>query len=84
MTVKYAERADVLYITFLETTAACTYAEVEPGIVCRIDEARNQIVGITIMEFARRIKGGKSISIPYLKEGLSAESLLQLGGGDDR
>ena len=77
MTFSYAAHADVLYITLQETKAKCTYAEISQGIVCRIDESQNKVVGITITDFSRRLKSGEPISIPELNEGLSADSLLQ-------
>lgn len=78
MKISYAQHADVLYWTLQQTSAKCAYAEIAPGIVCRIDETTNKIVGITITDFMRRLSSGEKIVIPELDDGLSADSLLQL------
>jgi uncharacterized protein YuzE len=81
MTFDYADHADVLYVTFSETKNKCIYVEIESGVICRIDEASNQIVGLTITDFMRRLRDGIPINIPELHKGLSASNFWQLDAG---
>ena len=62
--VGYSVRADVLYITFEETTSPCVYIETGNGIVCRINEADDKVVGVTIRDFLRHVKNNDDLSIP--------------------
>ena len=75
MRLNYAQRADVLYIVLTETASPCVYLEVEPGIVCRVDEEREMVVGITVANFNERAKAG--LDIPMLVSGISAGNLLR-------
>jgi uncharacterized protein YuzE len=78
MKISYATHADVLYIVFEETTNKCVYSEVESGVICRIDETTDRVVGITIPYFRRRAEKNETFSIPELAEGISAERLLEM------
>jgi uncharacterized protein YuzE len=77
MKISYATHADVLYLVFEDTENKCAYIELESGVVCRIDETNDRVVGVTIPDFQRRIERNGSILIPELSKGLSAEKFLQ-------
>ena len=77
MRISYAKRADVLYIVLHETEHSCVYIELESGVICRIDETTDQVVGITIPDLTRRAEHDETIEIPELDEGMSAARLLQ-------
>lgn len=76
MRISYANHADVLYIVFEETPNKCVYVEMESGIVCRIDEKTDRVVGITVPDFSRRAERGEEIAVPGLNIGIPAEGLL--------
>jgi uncharacterized protein YuzE len=82
MTFDYADHADVLYVTFVETKNKCIYVEIDAGVICRIDETKNLVVGITIVDFFRRATNGDPVKIPALRDGLSADQLLQFYAGE--
>jgi uncharacterized protein YuzE len=77
MKIDYALHADVLYVVFADTRNRCAYVELDSGVICRVDEITDKVVGITVPDFKRRIENRESILIPELEEGLSAEKLLQ-------
>lgn len=77
MKISYALHADVLYVVLADTPNRCAYIELESGVICRVDEATDKVVGITIPDFKRRVENGESFLIPELEGGLSAERLLQ-------
>ena len=77
MKVSYAPHADVLYIVFTDVPHRCVYVELDSGIVCRIDETTDKVVGVTIPDFRRRVERGEEIKIPELDDGISAERFLQ-------
>ena len=74
MTIKLAERSDVLHITLIETNHECSWVEAGPGIVCRVDDESNEIVGMQILSFTQRAREG--LSLPDLISGISAAHLL--------
>ncbi|MDR3750534.1 MAG: DUF2283 domain-containing protein [Terracidiphilus sp.] len=76
MKISYAKHADVLYLVLEDTANKCAYIELESGVVCRIDETTDRVVGITIPDFRRRIGSNEPIVIPELPMGISAEKLL--------
>lgn len=76
MRVSYAQHADVLYIVFRDAVTPCVYVELESGVICRIEESTDQIVGITIPYFQRRTANKEAVLIPELDAGLSADKLL--------
>lgn len=80
MKVSYAPHADVLYIVFEETANACAYVELESGIICRVDDVTDRVVGITVPFLRRRADRHEEIKIPELNLGLSAEGLLHAYG----
>jgi uncharacterized protein YuzE len=77
MKVNYAQHADVLYVVFADTPNLCAYVELDSGVICRVDEITDKVVGITIPDFKRRVANNESIIIPELDDGLPAEKLLQ-------
>jgi uncharacterized protein YuzE len=77
MRIKYATHADVLYLVFEDTTNKCAYIELESGVVCRVDEVTDRVVGITVPDFSRRTGNNQTLSIQELSRGLSAEGFLQ-------
>jgi uncharacterized protein YuzE len=77
MRISYAQHADVLYIVFADTPNLCAYVELDSGVICRIDETTDKVVGVTIPDFKRRVANNENILIPELESGLSAEKLLQ-------
>jgi uncharacterized protein YuzE len=77
MKVNYAQHADVLYVVFADTSNLCAYVELDSGVICRVDETTDKVVGITIPDFKRRVANNESILIPELDDGLTAEKLLQ-------
>ena len=80
MTVSYSKRADVLYITLEETDERCLYLEVGSGMVCRISESTDRVVGVTIRDFLRHVQSGDNLTIPGLEHGLPVERLLEMSG----
>jgi uncharacterized protein YuzE len=81
MKISYAPHADVLYIVFEDTSNQCAYVELESGVICRIDEVTDKVVGITVPYFRRRGEEKEPINITELTEGLSAKKFLQTLGG---
>ena len=77
MRINYALHADVLYVVFTYTTNPCAYIELDSGVICRVDETTDKVVGITVPDFKRRVENNESIQIPEFEDGLSAERLLQ-------
>jgi len=80
VTVSYSKRADVLYITLEETDEVCVYLEVGYGMVCRISESTNRVVGVTIRDFLRHVQSGDDLTIPGLQYGLPLDKLLEMSG----
>jgi uncharacterized protein YuzE len=80
VTVSYSKRADVLYITLEETDEQCLYLEVGSGIVCRVSEPMERVVGVTIRDFMRHVQNGDDLTIPGLEHGLPVERLLEISG----
>ena len=76
MRISYANHADVLYIVFEETPNRCVYVEMDSGIICRIDEKTDRVVGITVPDFRRRVELHEEIYLPELNIGIPAEGLL--------
>lgn len=81
MRVKYAQHADVLYIVFSDPSDKCVYVELDSGIICRINEFNEQVAGITIPDFLRRVQRNETIEIPELAGSLSAARLLEISKG---
>ena len=77
MRINYALHADVLYVVFADTQNRCAYVELDSGVICRVDEITDKVVGITVPDFKRRVENKESIQIPELDGGVSAEKLLQ-------
>jgi uncharacterized protein YuzE len=77
MKINYALHADVLYVVFTDTPNRCAYVELDSGVICRVDEITDKVVGITVPDFKRRVEKRESILIPELNDGLSARDLLQ-------
>lgn len=77
MRINYALHADVLYVVFTDTPNRCAYIELDSGVICRVDETTDKVVGITVPDFKRRVENNESIQIPEFEDGLSAERLLQ-------
>ena len=77
MKISYASGADVLYIVLKDFPLKCAYIETDSGIVCRIDEEHDRVVGITVPDFLRRVNRGEKIDIPELDDGIPASRFLQ-------
>jgi uncharacterized protein YuzE len=82
MKLTYSKHADVLYLKLEDTQNKCAYIELDSGVICRIDETTDRVVGLTIPDFSRRTDSGDSIVVPELIEGISAGDLLQMPAGD--
>jgi len=78
MKISYSKRSDVLYIVLATTANPCTYVEIPGGIITRIDDVTERVVGITIYSFMDKVESGERLSIPELGEDLSGISLLGL------
>lgn len=76
MRINYALHADVLYVVFTDTQNRCAYVELDSGVICRVNEITDKVVGITVPDFKRRVQNKESILIQELDEGLSSEKLL--------
>jgi uncharacterized protein YuzE len=63
-TMKYDPTADVLYCSFGEPRAAVS-EEVEDGIVLRKDPETEQLVGMTVIDFARRFAERPNTSLSF-------------------
>lgn len=74
MKIKLTERSDVLHITLVATENHCESVEAGPGIICRIDNITQEVVGITVMDFSERAR--KGFLIPDLIAGIPAANLL--------
>lgn len=74
MKVLYDQSADVLYISFVDTTRPVTSVETEKGDLLRVDKEDGTIVGLTVLFFEERTASG-GIDFPQLgalvPEGLS-------------
>ena len=77
MKISYAAHADVLYIVFTDDAGPCAYVELDSGVICRINESTDKVVGITIPHFRRRSENGDVFVIPELTEGIAADKLLE-------
>ena len=77
MRIDYAQHADVLYIVLDDVSHRCVYVELDSGVICRVDETTDKVVGVTIPDFKRRIEKEKTVLISELTDGISAEMLLQ-------
>jgi len=82
MRITYASHADVLYIVLHDVSHNCAYIELDSGVICRVDESTDKIVGVTIPDFKRRLEKEGPILIPELDDGISASRLLQEYQGD--
>ncbi len=78
MTVSYSKRSDVLYIVISKPDHACRYVELPGGVITRIDESTEKVVGVTIYGFMAKIESGAKISIPEIGDDLSGITLLNL------
>ncbi len=78
MKVSYNKRADVLYVIISTPPHACRYVEIPGGVIARVDEATQQVVGVTIYNFMQRSGEGERFSIPEIGDDLSGEALLKL------
>jgi len=76
--ISYSKHADVLYIVLSATANHCSYVELPNSIVVRIDDASEQVVGVTIYNFMRKMKEGERLSIPEIGDDLSGAALLSL------
>jgi len=63
MTFNYDHIADVLYVTFEQSTTGVSYIENREGDILRIDKKSGKIVGVTVVFFLRRAKLGP-ITVP--------------------
>jgi uncharacterized protein YuzE len=68
MKISYDDQHDVMYIVFADTDSECNYIELESGDILRIDLKTNEIVGCTIMDFLKRMRKQKTLSIPTIAE----------------
>jgi uncharacterized protein YuzE len=78
MKISYSNRADVLYIVLSATTNHCSYVELPNNIILRIEDASEQVVGVTIYNFMKKMKEGERLSIPEIGDDLSGAALLSL------
>jgi uncharacterized protein YuzE len=68
MTLSYDKETDVLYITFQKSPGQrYRYVENENGDVLRLDSESNQVVGVTMPYFLKRVKKNK-LSIPEVSD----------------
>ena len=65
MTFDHDEDDDVLYVTFAPAKGT-RYVETEHGDIVRFDKETNQIVGMTVVFFAERTRGGEKIDVPEI------------------
>jgi uncharacterized protein YuzE len=82
MRISYAQHADALYLVFEDTENKCSYIELDSGIICRVDEVSDRVVGITIPDFLRRTERKELLLIPELTTGIPAEQFLQALDGE--
>lgn len=78
MKISYSKHTDVLYIVLSANANHCSYVELPNGIITRIDDDSQQVVGVTIYNFMRRMEEGERLSIPEIGEDLSGTELLSL------
>lgn len=76
MDISYNKHADVLYIVLSSTPHHCTYVELPGGIITRVDDETNKVVGVTVYNFSNKMQSGESISIPQVGLDMSGLSLL--------
>jgi uncharacterized protein YuzE len=74
--ISYSKHADVLYIVLSATANHCSYVELPNGIITRIDDDSQQVVGVTIYNFMQRMEEGERLSIPEIGDDLSGAALL--------
>jgi uncharacterized protein YuzE len=63
----YDNISDVLY-TYIDKPRPAATIEPESGIVVRYDPKTQEIVGITIIDYMKRIKCGKLDKIPFFED----------------
>ena len=78
MKISYSKHADVLYIVLSATANHCNYVELPNGIIMRIDDDSQQVVGVTIYNFMQKMERGERLSIPEIGDDLSSAALLNL------
>jgi len=54
LNIDYDRNADVLYISFGETSEANDSIEVQDGVVCRLKDSN--LIGITVTNFKKKLK----------------------------
>jgi len=63
----YDQESDVLYCSFGRPVRAIGH-EIAEGVVIRVDETTNKVVGITLTDFSRRFTHSQSWSVPVAVE----------------
>ena len=64
MKVNYDRRADVLYLTFADSSEECDYVETSDGTVLRVGIRSGDIYSCTIMWFTKKMEKQQQIVIP--------------------